>query len=368
MYVGTPVPTYIINIYMNKRLITRTILGVMIATILSACSSDVLLDEEQHTKASLVAIGFDNSFVDNAVDTRATTLKLSEYAQSMGVWGWQKDENAAEEQLFKNHMVEYNGTKWEYAPLKYWDTASTYRFYAYAPHSAKQKGNSATVALDAATGMISISNVKLHGDNLQEANAGAEQKKTFLTAANDVDWMVARTGQTAEGSNHAIVEFTMQHVLAKLNARIKISKVLATDAGIKDVKVNSMTIGELAADGSFIQKYNATQKASGTETEWTTGTSKVTLNAAKDITCTTSWTYIQESLLIPQAMPAAEMVLTYTITFSNSKSEYYTYRMPLNEVFNTITHFVGGNSYTISLTIAPGTIMFDTSMDSWLEK
>ena len=367
MYVGTPVPTYIINIYMNKRLITRTILGVTIVATLSACNNDVLLDEEQHTKESLVAIGFDNSFVDNAVGTRATTLKLSEYAQSMGVWGWQKDENAAEEQLFKNHMVEYNGTKWEYAPLKYWDTASTYRFYAYAPHSAKQKGNSAAVALDKATGMISISNVKLQGDNLQETNAGAEQKKTFITASNDVDWMVARTGQTATGSSHAIVEFTMQHVLAKLNARIRISDVLATDAGIKDVKVNSMTIGKLAADGSFKQQHYATQAATAVEQEWTTGDDKLTLSGTTDFTVTTKWQYMLESLVIPQAIPNAEIQFVYSFVFTDGRTEYYTYRISLAEVFNTITHFVSGNSYTISFTIAPDVIKFDAGTSSWID-
>lgn len=368
MYVGTPVPTYISNIYMNKRLITRTILGVTIVATLSACNNDVLLDEEQHTEESLVAIGFDNSFVDNAVGTRATTLKLSEYAQSMGVWGWQKDENAAEEQLFKNHMVEYNGTKWEYAPLKYWDTASTYRFYAYAPHSAKQKGNSATVALDKATGMISISNVKLQGDNLQETNAGAEQKKTFITAANDVDWMVARTGQTATGSSHAIVEFTMQHVLSKLNARIRLSEVLTTDADIKEIRINSLTIDKLAAEGSFIQKHTATQGVKGIEDEWTTGKATLTLNGAKDVAATTDWTYVLESLLIPQAMPAvSELTLVYSFVFSDGRTEYYTYRMALNEIFCNITHFISGNSYTVSITIAPDIIKFDTDVTNWTD-
>jgi len=34
--------------------------------------------------------------------------------------------------------VKYNGTTsvWEYSPLKYWDTRSSYEFYAYYPYKA----------------------------------------------------------------------------------------------------------------------------------------------------------------------------------------------------------------------------------------
>lgn len=340
---------------------------MMAAIMLTACGGDVLLDEEPSTAAYRVAIGFDNGYVDNAVGTRTVTYQLNDYAQTMGVWGWQKDEKAVECQIFKNHKVEYNGTKWTYSPLRYWDSGSSYTFYAYAPHVTNQKGNAATVSLDEATGMISISGVTLKGDNLQSALPSSEQKKTFLAAPNDVDWMIARTGQTAEGKTHDMVEFTMQHVLAKLNVRIKTSDVLSTDADIKEIIANSISIGELTAEGSFKQQHLATQAATTVEKEWTAGSDKLTLNGSTDFTVTTQWQYMLESLVIPQSMPDAEIKLVYSFVFTDGRTEYYTYRIPLAEVFNTITHFVSGNSYTISFTIAPDVIMFDTDVDNWTD-
>ena len=83
----------------------------MAAIMLSACNSDVLLDEEPSTVDSPVAIGFGNGYVDNAVGTRAATYQLNDYAQTMGVWGWQKDRMEVETQIFRNHLIEYNSDK-----------------------------------------------------------------------------------------------------------------------------------------------------------------------------------------------------------------------------------------------------------------
>ena len=75
-----------------------------------------------------------------------------------------------------------------------------------------------------------------------------------------------------------------------------------------------------------------------------------------------------ESLLIPQAIPyETEVRLVYTATYSDARKEQTTYRMPLREVFSTVSHFVSGNSYTISFLIAPDAILFDAEVDSWAE-
>lgn len=346
---------------------TRTILCTMAAIMLSACNSDVLLDEEPSTVDSPVAIGFSNGYVDNAVGTRAATYQLNDYAQTMGVWGWQKDRMEVETQIFRNHLIEYNSDKWIYAPLRYWETASHYRFYAYAPHYTNQKNGKATITLDQNTGMISISGVTLEGDNLQEASPSKELKKTFINATNDVDWMVARAGQTAVGETHSTVGFTMQHVLSKLNVRIRKTESLSTDADIKEIRVNSLSIGSLAADGSFTQKHKATQDATTSEEEWTTGNTTMTLNGTKDFSVTTQWQYMLESLVIPQAMPNAEVMLVYSFVFTDGRREHFTYCTPLKEVFSTVSHLVSGNSYTISFTIEPDVIKFDSGTNIWTD-
>ena len=339
----------------------------MAAIMLSACNSDVLLDEEPSTVDSPVAIGFDNGYVDNAACTRATTYQLNEYAQTMGVWGWEKDNKETESLIFDNHNIEYNDTAWEYTPLRYWKEGCTYKFYAYAPHTSNQKGNKAVVTLNETTGMISIAGVTLNGDNLHEAKTATEQMKSFITAPNDVDWMVARTGQTAQGTAHNIVEFTMQHVLAKLNVRIRKTESLPTDADIKEIRVNSLSIGTMAADGSFTQKHKATQDATTSEEEWATGNTTLTLNGTKDFSVTTLWQYMLESLVIPQAMPNADVKLVYSFVFTDGRKEYFTYCTPLKEVFSTVSHLVSGNSYTISFTIEPDVIKFDSGTNIWTD-
>ena len=346
---------------------TKRLGYLVIIFSLTSCNSDVLLDEEPSTIASPVAIGFDNGYVENAACTRAATYKLNDYAQTMGVWGWEKDDKETESPIFDNHNIEYNGTVWEYTPLRYWKEGCTYQFYAYAPHTSNQKGNKAVVTLNETTGMMSITGVTLNGDNLHEAKTATEQMKSFITAPNDVDWMVARTGQTAQGTAHNIVEFTMQHVLAKLNVRIRKTESLSTDADIKEIRVNSLSIGTMAADGSFTQKHKATQDATTSEEEWTTGNTTMTLNGTKDFSVTTQWQYMLESLVIPQAMPNAEVMLVYSIVFTDGRKEYFTYCTPLKEVFSTVSHLVSGNSYTISFTIEPDVIKFDSGTNIWTD-
>jgi hypothetical protein len=56
-------------------------------------------------------------------------------ALAFGVWGYSTFETV-DTDVFLNQEVKYNGTTsaWEYSPLKYWDTRSSYEFYAYYPY------------------------------------------------------------------------------------------------------------------------------------------------------------------------------------------------------------------------------------------
>lgn len=346
---------------------TRFWACMVMATCLLACNDEVLLDEGQTLAPCRVSIGFDNGYVDHVLTTRAGKSQLSDYVSTMGVWGWQTDEDGMTTPLFSNHLVEYAGD-WTYTPLRYWDDGSAYAFYAYAPHASRQKGG-ATVGIDDATGRLTIAGVTLQGDNLQTVPSATLQQVFSATAApHDDDWMVARTGQTALGISQHLVSFTMQHVLAKLNVRIHLDDVLAADTYLRKVIVESLQIGELAADGTFVQQHASTPNGTGSETEWTTGSATQTLQGASGLIVQNSWRYMLESLVIPQALPAAaEVVLVYALEFVDDRIEHYTYRLPLTDVFSTISHFVSGNSYTLSFTIAPDVIRFDAGLDVWTE-
>lgn len=338
---------------------------------LTACGGEVLLDEPQPVEC-VIPIVFDNGFVDHTVGTRAATSPLSHHTTTMGVWGWQTLEGVSHTLLFSNHPIYYKEGAWTYSPLRYWDSGSIYSFFAYAPHHTEQKGGNAQVRINVVNDCLSIDDVQLQGDNLQTVPS-LQQKNVFSTplAPHDVDWMVARTGQQTQGSLRPLVAFTLQHILAKLNVRLRISEALAADPGLTKLTIDTLRIGTLAAKGHFEQLYDATPSADGPEEEWTVPASspRIAYLRKEPFEAVSSWHYIMESLLIPQALPyEAEVRLVYTATFSDARTEQTTYRMPLREVFSTITHFVSGNNYTISFQIAPDAILFDASTDTWTER
>jgi hypothetical protein len=338
---------------------------------LSACSQEVLLDEVQPVAECVDPIVFDNGFVDQVVGTRAVTSQLSDYSSTMGVWGWQTIEGVSNTLLFSNHPIYFTADEWTYAPQRYWDTGSVYRFHAYAPHHDSQKGGGASVHINVVNYRLSIQGVQLHGDNLQTIPS-PQLKKVFsdMLAPHDVDWMVARVGQTATGAVHPQVAFTLQHVLAKMNVRLRVSDALAADPHLVALTIDTLAIGSLAAEGDFVQLYDDTPLATGTEDEWTVpmGASRITLLREVPFDADNQWHYIMESLLIPQAIPyEAEVRLVYTSTYSDARTEQTTYRVPLREVFTAISHFISGNSYTLSFLIAPDAILFDAGMDGWTD-
>lgn len=344
--------------------------GLAMTCGLAACGGEILIDEPQ-AEACVVPIVFDDGFVDHAVGTRAAVNPLSDHSTTMGVWGWQTLEDISHTLLFSNHPIYYSAGEWTYSPLRYWDSGCTYRFHAYAPHYTDQKGGHAEVRINVVDYHLSIKGVQIKGDNLQTVPS-AQQKNVFSTALapHDVDWMVARNGQLTTGNVRPQVAFTLQHVLAKLNVRLRLSDALAADPGLTKITVDTLSIGELAARGRFDQLYDATPSADGTEEEWTVPSWAPQLTYLRQEPCdaNNSWQYIMESLLIPQAIPyETEVRLVYTATYSDARKEQTTYRMPLREVFSTVSHFVSGNSYTISFLIAPDAILFDAEVDSWAE-
>ena len=357
--------------------------AIVIALMLGSCQGgNVLVDEEFVGENAPRAIGFENSFIDRSAATRVgAPVALSDYASTMGVWGWRSDNNVTDEPQFLDQLVEYNPaeTKWQYSPLRYWERNSTYRFYAYTPHQSEAD---AAVTINAATGHISISSVALVGTNLQNP-ATASQKYIFSAAGGDVDWIVARAGRHLPGRLGQIVDFTMQHILAKMNVAVRVSNALAADVDLTGVTVDSLFIRPFVAAGDFAQLLDhtpdATVAADRAAAEWTlTGPAKLTLSSAEDTKVRnlsessdgTTYLYILESLVLPQDVTDAQLVkLCYTLTFSDGRTEHYTYVMPLTDAFGPATQAGGqllsGYSYTLRFIIGPEVITFDSGVDEW---
>lgn len=331
----------------------------------SGCTGEVLTEENTVRVESERAIVFDNGFVDNSVRTRATT-PLSQHHVTMGVWGWETYPSGVDNLLFVNQLVEYRGEDdnvhdWIYSPLKYWNDDNEYRFYAYAPH------DSTRASIDDANGHISIQDIVLTGANLQQP-ASTTLKDNFF-GSGDTDWMVARTGQFVPGTYRYKVNFNMNHILVKFVAAVRISSDLANDPEQPQVTVTGLTIGHFASKGSFVQKFDHTPNPmDSTEIaapEWTLDETAMPYDLVTDsvVTAQETSTYLLESLLLPQTVDgAAEIKLSYTIDYSDGRTERYVRTMGLDEAFG---HFCGGCCYTITFIINPRVISFDSGVSTW---
>lgn len=336
----------------------------MLLLLVSGCTSDVLT--EVQSEKDHCAIGFDNGMVDNNVLTRATTSPLSLYHPTMGVWGWEILSDKSENPIFCNQQVNYVGGEtnphdWTYSPLKYWNNDCNYRFYAYAPH------DTTCVSIDESTGAFTIRDIILTGVNLQDSATTA--LKDHFSGTADTDWMVARNGEFLPGTNRQKVNFTMQHILAKFVAAVRVDESLASSTDVKAVTINSLTIGTFASKGTFEQKYAFDPETTNIydNKEWTLDETATRYSLGMNQPALLSMdtkTYLMESLLLPQTIEdEATITLSYSYTYSDGRVERFLYQAPLtNKVFD---HFSSGCCYTITFVINPECIVFDAGVNEW---
>ncbi len=327
---------------MKKTLLTLA--SVMGLLLVGGCSEDV--ESEYRGGGTRHAIGFSNGCVDNPVlaKTRATT-SLSEFHETMGVFGWENTADGSNK-LFPNTKVTYKDPDWEYSPLKYWENVNTYDFYAYAPHSA-------SVTINDSTRMISIPGIMLNG-----------------TAANDTDWMLARTPVAGRsGMLHETVEFVMNHLLAKFEVVAMLGTDIAKDNDITAVSISSFTIDK------FVSKADFAQAATPALTEWTYDDTKdpytLAMSAPTDLkTAADNSATLMKHIILPQTIDEDACIsLKYSIT-SGGKTEPFVFTKPLKDVMATksITQFDGNSCYTLTFTIGPSVIKFDADVTDWTDE
>lgn len=330
--------------------------------ILTGCAyDDTVRQLHQPVDSEGLAIAFSNGVIDNPVRirTRANALSLlSDHTNSMGVWGWQTTPAGVVERLFLNQDVTFNTpqAKWTYNPVKYWDYRSTYRFYAYAPHSGTVAG--ATASINETTHAISINGVTLQGCNT--IDSGVPAPPANFSQVADVDWMLDRNGQSMNGIIREEVMFNMQHILSKLAIRVCRSANTQPDS-VLTITIDSLMIGRFVAQGDFTQ--SLTDDPASMAAEWTPIDTlpRYSIKSARNVNVPDSSVYILESLLIPQSVGAGQNIrLWFSIGYGHTSHMDHIYGLG-----NLFTRFESGKSYVITITIGSEPIKFNAGVQEW---
>lgn len=256
------------------------VMTAVVATTFTACTNteDVAMPEQKVLDFSVFA-----NKNTRAAETGAT---LKTNGKTFGVWGYSTFGTTVTD-VFVNEDVKYNGTTsaWEYSPLKFWDSRSSYEFYAYYPH--KTSG----VTIDATSKNITVTDFTV-----------------VSTVADHVDLMLASKVTRAAGSTSE-VQFDFNHLLSNINLSFKKS------AQIENTKVTltSVKIYGMNQKGTFVQSQSP-DFHSGT---WTTSdmvalTGAEELANSNELASATSVAF-NDMLFIPQSTNTLKVDVNYIL-------------------------------------------------------
>ena len=344
-------------------IIAKLMLTGIILTVASCAYDDTVRElRNQPADDESLAIAFSNGIIDNPVPTTKALALLSDHMESMGVWGWQTTQEGATERLFINQNVTFSATlgKWTYSPLKYWDSKSSYRFYAYAPHSGSVPGVTASINPD--NNAISIKGVTLQGSNTIDSGVPAPPANVGKVA--DVDWMLDRTGQSMQGVTRNEVTFNMQHILSKICVRVRRSSTFLPDS-IVSISIDSLKIGNFISQGDFVQTLEDASQVLAPEWATVDTLPRYTVTSAKHVSIPDSAVFVLESLLIPQSVTGSQYIrVWYNIGNSGGYISHMDNIFSLDELFGK---FEAGKSYVITVIIGPDPIRFDAGVQDWTD-
>ena len=344
--------------------IAKLMLAGVILTVAGCAYDDTVRDlREQPADSESLIISFSNGIIDSPVPmhTRAVTM-LSDHMETMGVWGWQTTSEGVTDRLFLNQEVTFSASlaKWTYSPLKYWETKSTYRFYAYAPHSGSVPG--VTAAINPDNHAISLTGVTLQGSNTIDSGVPAPPANFGKVA--DTDWMLDRTGQSMAGINRSEVIFNMQHLLSKICVRVRRSTTFLPDS-ILSINIDSLELGSFISQGNFVQSMENSSQTLAQEWTQVDTLPRYNVTSAKHVSIPDSAVYVLESLLIPQRVNDQQYIrVWYNIGNAGGYINHMDNIFSLDELFSG---FETGKNYVITVTIGPDPIKFDASVQDWTD-
>ena len=363
----------------------RTIYLLAATALMASCTqSEVLVDTPNPVPEVPRSIGFD-TFVDKA--TRATgenSTALNDFYPAFNVYGWKTVGNENPTPIFNNITVSYYNaeegkgvkpsiewgeapaTGWYYNEIRYWDKmASGYKFSAYAP---VQASNDVTCTPD---GIIKIGQ-ETAPITVETTNLMAKPAEKLAYTGFNYDYMTATSKVAASP-----VTLNFQHLMAKLNIRIRLDESITT---AQDVRVMTVAVHNLCDKGYYTNETGV--GVTGWQTAEPSSDYVPMVNKGFSLNTTKADDnfnnhYVLEQLIIPQTInastgeapalseyPEACIYVEYKIGEEMFKSY-----SPLANIFSkdATYNFEGGKQYTLNITVGPAPIEFEAEVTSWKE-
>lgn len=289
---------------------------------------------------------------------------------------------------------------WYYEGIRYWDKfATNYQFCAYAPITASNKvvckpsgvitigdDGVATAELTAPKGTIAV----------ETTNLMATPKEALAYKGFSYDYMTAKlaTNSNSPSTNVSPVQLVFAHELAKFNIKILLNTKVTT---AQTVTVNEVSIKNIYGTSYYTSDEDVETPTAGFLSGWATPTGVIdyTVNGVgntsgyqinKDLDENDdefdnySGYFIMERLMVPQTITKTTPASQHDAFTGTNASVYVKYTIGTEEyegywglanlfdaTTNNTVNLLGGNEYTLTITVGPEPIYFTANVSTWDE-
>ena len=373
------------------------------AALFAACSDNDTFREITNTEGPEISFSTYAQKATRAENSDSTyTLNLSDHHLSFKVWGFK---NTSTDLVFDGDSVKYANSQWSYINKRYWDkAATTYEFYAFAPHTAPFTFKGVSGIDTQKNGYFTITSAyNKAGENVSPKNSTDPVVVWKDYAETDVDLMIADTcrlsGSALKTAQNGQVTLNFIHILSRLNITVKTVPGFDPDEAEDDsIKVSKITISNMSHAGTFDETrgtVTANALQAGTIARWAPS-SNSNYEYPIDYKATLDPNYVVEALIIPQQVlsdtinldgtypaesadnTASYIKIEYSI-FSYNKEDgsktaqqdyvaYYNLAQIFRVAKTEYLKFNEGWQNTLNITISPAEIKFDAKVAPWAEE
>ena len=355
--------------------------------LLAACSTNDEIQTPQQEVSSIDFATYAPTMTREADNSSSNTKNdLSAHHTTFKVWG-NKTVGSTTTEVFKDQLVSYNGSKWTYTPVRYWDKTARYNFYAVAPATYGDSQTAVGWTFNDATNSFSLTGFTLEGKSLS-VSSDIEPGASF-SGVDDIDLMLAHDVTSYEQYGTPVaLEF--DHILSRFNIGVKaISPNSNHTIIVNEVKVFNLNMkGDFTENATGLadnELKNGTTKRWSNTSEPTSGVGYSYESGTQDFT---TEKFVYRALVIPQEVAYEDLHLSgptnkstaapylkvkYTMDYGNNTTESFISYYNLAAAFGKNATddklpFNEGWMNTLHITLGPETIEFSGQVNEFAAK